>query len=172
LCCFVFVFVWFVFVLCLVYQMLSVSLVCPFLIAPSVFSNVYLFGLSSSSVLCTKCCQFLWFVHSWLPLRFSLTFICLVCLRQVSCVPNVVSFSVCPFLIAPSVFSNVYLFGLSSSSVLCTKCCQFLWFVHSWLPLRFSLTFICLVCLRQVSCVPNVVSFSGLSILACPFKLF
>jgi len=32
-----------VFVLCLVYPMLPVSLDCPFLIAPSVFSNVYLF---------------------------------------------------------------------------------------------------------------------------------
>ena len=70
LCCFV----WFVFVLCLVYPILSVSLVCPLLIAPSVFSNVYLFGLSSSSVLCTQCCQFLWFVHSCLPLRIVLTF--------------------------------------------------------------------------------------------------
>ena len=27
------------------------------------------------------------------------------------------------------------------------------------------------VCLRPVSCVPNVVSFSGLSILGCPFRL-
>jgi hypothetical protein len=26
-------------------------------------------------VLCTLCCQFLWIVHFWLPLRFSLTFI-------------------------------------------------------------------------------------------------
>ena len=66
----------------------------------------------------------------------------------------------------------VVLFGLSSSCVLCTQFCQFLWFVHYWLPLRFSLTFICLVCLRQVSCVPNVVSFSDLSILACPFDFF
>jgi hypothetical protein len=32
-----------VFVLCLVYPMLPVSLDCPFLIAPSVFSNDYLF---------------------------------------------------------------------------------------------------------------------------------
>jgi hypothetical protein len=49
---------------------------------------------------------------------------------------------------------------LSSSSVLCTKCCQFLWIVHSCLPLSF-------VCLRPVSCVPNVSTFSGLSIIAC-----
>jgi hypothetical protein len=26
-------------------------------------------------VLCTICCQFLWIVHLWLPLRYSLTFI-------------------------------------------------------------------------------------------------
>jgi hypothetical protein len=32
-------------------------------------------GLSSSCVLCTRCCQFLWIVHFWLPLRYSLTFI-------------------------------------------------------------------------------------------------
>ena len=25
-------------------------------------------------VLCTQCCQFLWIVHCWFPLRFSLTF--------------------------------------------------------------------------------------------------
>jgi len=37
LCC---VFALFVFVLCLVYAMLPVSLYCPFFIAPSVFSNV------------------------------------------------------------------------------------------------------------------------------------
>jgi hypothetical protein len=34
-------FLFFVFVLCLVYPMLPVSLDCPFLITPSVFSNVY-----------------------------------------------------------------------------------------------------------------------------------
>ena len=26
-------------------------------------------------VLCTLCCQFLWIVHCWLPIRYSLTFI-------------------------------------------------------------------------------------------------
>ena len=36
------VFCLFVFVLCLVYQMLPVSLGCPFLVAPSIISNVYL----------------------------------------------------------------------------------------------------------------------------------
>jgi hypothetical protein len=38
LCC---VFALFVYVLCLVYLMFPVSLDCPFLITPSVFSNVY-----------------------------------------------------------------------------------------------------------------------------------
>jgi len=31
-------------------------------------------------VLCTPCCQFLWIVHFWLPLRYSLTFILHVCI--------------------------------------------------------------------------------------------
>jgi hypothetical protein len=129
-------------------------------------------------VLCTKCCQFLWIVHSSLPLSF-------VCLRPVSCVPNVAGFSGlsihhcpsllfvfvqclvyqmlpvsldCPLMIAPQ-------FCLSSSCVLCTKCCQFFWIVHSGLPLSF-------VYLRPVSCVPNVASFSGLSIHDCPSVVF
>jgi hypothetical protein len=51
----------FVFALCLVYPMLTVSLDC----------------LSSPYVLCTQCYQFLW----------------IVCLRLMSCVPNVASFS-------------------------------------------------------------------------------
>jgi len=85
-------------------------------------------------VLWTLCCQFLWIVHFWLLLSFrvSLLFIC-----PVACVPDVASVSrlsilnapfgflyclfvmchACPFvsvyrlsiLIAPSVFSNVYL---------------------------------------------------------------
>ena len=50
--------------------------------------------------------------------------------------------------------------------VLCTLCCQFLWIVHFWLPLRYSLTFIC-----PVSCVPYVASFSGLSIFDCLFGI-
>ena len=160
--------------------MLPVSLECTFLIATSVFSNVYL-----SCVLCTLCCQFLWIVHFLLPLRCSLTFI-----YPVSCVPYIASFSRlyiidcpfgvlqrlfilclvypmlpvsldCPLLIAPSVFSNVYL-----SCVLCTLCCQFLWIVHFLLPLRCSLTFI-----YPVSCVLYVVSFSGLYIFDCPFDI-
>jgi hypothetical protein len=74
--CVVFFVVLCVFVLCLVYPMLLVSMDCPFLIAPSVFSNVYLF-----CGLCTQWYQFLWIVHSLLVLRFSLMCIYyLVCL--------------------------------------------------------------------------------------------
>ena len=82
-----------VFVLCLVYPMLPVSLDCPFLVAlwlsltsicsvfyvpnvasvsglsildcPLVISNEYLF-----CVLCTQYCQCLWIVHSWLPFGY------------------------------------------------------------------------------------------------------
>ena len=107
------------FVLCLVYPMVTVSLDCPFVIAPSVFSSIYL-----SCVLCTLCCQFLWIFHFCLSLRYSLTFIC-----PVSCVPYVTSFSGLYFFIAPSVFSNI---GLSC--VLCTLCYQFLWVVLFYCP--------------------------------------
>ena len=104
-----------------------------------VFSYVYL-----SYVFCTQYYQCLWIVHSWLSLRFSLMFIC-----PVSCIFNVGSVSRlsildstfgfllclfvprllypmllvsldCPFLIVPSVFSNVYL-----SCVFCIQCCLF-----------------------------------------------
>jgi hypothetical protein len=133
----------FVFILCLMYQMLPVSMDCPFFIAPQ-------FRLSSSCVLCTQCCQFLWIVILHCP---SVLFVFVLCL-----VYQMLSVSLdCPFLIAPQ-------FCLSSSYVLCTKCCQFLWIVHSSLPLSF-------VCLHPVSCVPNVASFSGLSILDCPSVL-
>ena len=130
--------------------MLPVSLACPFFVAPSVFYNVYL-----SCVLCVQCYQFLWLVHSSLPLQFSLTFIC-----PVSCVSNVVSFTGLSFFVAPSVFSNVYL-----SCFLCVQCCQIHWLVYSSFPHQFSLTCIC-----PGSCVFNVASFSGLSILRCPFS--
>ena len=80
-----------VFILCLVYSMLYVSLDCPLLVSSSVVSNVYLLSLScvlcmlyvsldcpllvSSSVisnvyllslycvLCIQCCMCLWIVH-------------------------------------------------------------------------------------------------------------
>ena len=117
--CFCFVF------LRLVYPMLSISLDCPFLIAPSVFSNVYLsVSLDCPFGCLTFICQFLWIVQFWLPLRLSNVYLS-------------VSLD-CAFLIAPLVFSNVYL-----SCILCTLCCQFLWIVHFWLPLWYSLTFIC-----------------------------
>ena len=152
------------FVSCLVYPMLPVPLDCPFSMASS--SIVYL-----SRVLCAQCCQYPQIAHSLL--LFPLSFICLV-----SCVPNVASAPIlcilycfflyrlfvsclvfpmlpvpldCPFSITSS--SIVYL-----SRVLCSQCCQCLQIVHSLLP--FPLLFICVV-----SYVPNVASTSRLSIL-------
>jgi hypothetical protein len=60
---------WFVFVLCLVFPMFSVSLDClrPVSGVPNVFS---VSGLSSSCVWCTQCCQCLWIVYSLLPFCF------------------------------------------------------------------------------------------------------
>ena len=37
---------------------------------------VFVVRFSSSCDLCAESCQCLWIVHYWLPLRFSLTFIC------------------------------------------------------------------------------------------------
>jgi hypothetical protein len=62
-----------------------------------------------------------------------LSFLCCVffCLRSVSCVPYVASFS--GFFILDC---------LSSFCVLCTISCQFLWIIHSWLLFRVSRTFV------------------------------
>ena len=61
------------------------------------------------TVSCAQCCTFLWIVHSSLPFRFALKFIyyiqfvlCLLC-------PRLHVSLDCPFLIATSVFSNIYL---------------------------------------------------------------
>ena len=68
---------------------------CPFLITPSVFSNVYFRPVS-----CVRGATSV----SGLPLWYFLTFIFVLCL-----VYPVLPVSLdCPFLISPSVFSNVY----------------------------------------------------------------
>jgi hypothetical protein len=72
-------FLYCLFVLCLVYSMLTGPLDCPFLIVTSVFSNIYL-----SFVLCAQCWQYLWIIHSWSLPPFSLT-----STWHVSCVLNV-----------------------------------------------------------------------------------
>jgi len=66
-------------------------------------------------------------------LRYCVVFLlCFIFPRYVSCA------QCCRcILIVPSIFSNVYL-----SCVLCTQCWQCLSIFHSWMPIRFSLTFI------------------------------
>ena len=76
----------------------------------------------------------------------------------------------CSFLITPSVFSNVYLFFFVF--VLCR--------VYPMLPVSLDCSFLItpsvvskvylFVCFRPVSCVPNVVSISGLFILDNTFS--
>ena len=60
-------------------------------------------------VLCTQCFLYLRIVHFWLPLRFSLSFTYYP--QSVLClVYSMLSISKdCPFLVAPSIFSIVYL---------------------------------------------------------------
>jgi hypothetical protein len=78
-------------------SMLPVALVCPYLIAPLVFSLCY---------------QLLWFVHFWLPFLFSLYVVSCSRFLIFDCPIGVLTMLpvalVCPFLIAPLVFSNVY----------------------------------------------------------------
>ena len=160
--------------------MLSILWIVLIVIASLVFSNVYW-----SCVLYTLCCQFSGLSLFWLPLWYSLTFtflvLCLVYL-MLSILWIVL------IVIASLVFSNVYLscvlylmlsilwivliyclFGLTfilvylMLSILdcpyCTLCCQFSGLSLFWLPLWYSLTFIC-----PVSCIPYVVNS-----LDCPY---
>ena len=54
-------------------RVLVVSVLLNFLVFRVVFR------LFSSCILCAQCCQCLCIVHSWLPLRFSLTFFKTIC---------------------------------------------------------------------------------------------
>ena len=210
LCCQFLSIVSFVLPLRLVYPMLPVSLDCPFLITPSsCVPNVASFsGLSVSDypfVLCTLCCQFLWIVRFWLPLRLVYPMLPVsldcqflitpsscgpyvasfsrlsVCITPSSYVPHFASFSGLSVLITPSscVLYVTRVSGLSVSDypfVLCTLCCQFLWIVCFWLPLRLVYPILpvsldCPFLITPSSCVPYVASFTGLSIFDYPFVL-
>ena len=63
-----------------------------------------------------------------------------------------------------SSFLCCLLFCLSLSCVLCTQCCQFLWIVHSWLPLRISITFTTLIylCLYILKIFQSILVSHGL----------
>ena len=135
----------FIFILYLVYPMLTLSLDC----------------LSSSCILCTQCWQCLSIVYlhpvSCVPNVDSVSRVfifilylvsqcwqCLsmVCLHPVSCVPNVDSVSRLFFFILYLVYPLLALSPdcLSSSCILCTQCWQCLSIIY----------------LHPVSCVPNV----------------
>ena len=89
----------FIFVLCLVYPVLPVSLDCPFLIAPSIsLTFIFVLCLVYPALPVSLDCPFL------IVPSVSLTFIFVLCLVY----PALPVSLDCPFLIAPSVFSNVY----------------------------------------------------------------
>ena len=117
----------------------SFCCVCLRIVGANTYCVVFLFCLSLSCVLCSQCFQCLQ----------------VVCLRHVSCVPNVANVSRLFVFVMCLVYPMfpMSLGCLSSSCVLYTQCSQCLQ----------------VLCLRPVSCVPNVVSFSGLSILDFPF---
>ena len=191
------VFCLFVFVLCtLCCQFLwivrLVDATCLRLVYPMSCFSVIVQVLPVSLVLCTLCCQFLWIVFVCLCLVYPMLPVsldCPFCLSSSSsCVTYVVSFSVCPmFLVSLACLRLVYpMLPVSLDCfclfvfVLCTQCCQFLWIVFHDCPLCLSSSlctlccqFLCIVfvfsndCLRPCL-VPNVASFSGLSMFVCP----
>ena len=57
-----------------------------------------------------------------------------------------------------------FLFCFCSDCVLCAQCCQFLWLVHSCLPLWYYLTFICRWN-RAFSCVKHPLRDRNISLL-------
>ena len=167
--------------------MLPVSLDCPFLITPS-SCVAYVTSFSGLSVfdypfvLCTLCCQFLWIVCFWLPLRLVYPMLpvsldCQFLITPSSCGPYVASFSRLSVLYYPFVLCTLFcqfLWIVSFDTP--SSCCQFLWIVCFWLPLRLvypmlpeSLDFQFLI--TPSSCVPYVASFSGLFVFDYPFVL-
>ena len=86
--------------LCGVCRMLPVSLGCPFLVTPC--------------VACAQCCQCLWVVHSWLPSVWrapnvaSISGLSILGYPLCGVCPMLPVSPGCPFLVTPSVFSNVY----------------------------------------------------------------
>jgi hypothetical protein len=57
------------------YLIIHVIFSCLRIVVSNTYCAVFLLCLSSSRVLCTLRCQFLWIVHFLFPLRHSLTFI-------------------------------------------------------------------------------------------------
>jgi hypothetical protein len=104
------------------FSVLSVLFFCFLLFCLSSACVLYVMCLvchvsCMSCVLYVHCCQYHWIVHSWLSLRFSLTFIyyllfvrCLV----YQMVPVSLDY---PFVITRSVFSNVYLINIGNIPV-------------------------------------------------------
>ena len=147
---------------------MSVSLDCPFLIAPSIScaQGWQCSGLSildcSFNLVCPNL-TVLWIVHSWLLLQCR--------------VPKVDSALDCPFLIAPS-FSCVQIWQCSGLSILdcsfnavCIKW-TVLWIVQSWLLLQSRVPKVdsALDCTFLI--VPSVFSNVYLSeSLDCPFLI-
>ena len=78
----------------------------------------------------------------WSPLRFRIKWFSVRLYLQLS-VRGVMSYLRYLCLFAYSDVQHILccVFALFSF-VSCTLCCEFLWLVHFWLPLRYSLTFI------------------------------
>ena len=95
----------------LVNHPLSIYVICFCLriVVSYTYCFVFLFYLYLSCALCTQNWQFLWIVHYWLPLRYSLTFMC-----SFSFDYKCLSFALW-LLITTLVFSNLFYHCVSGS---------------------------------------------------------
>jgi hypothetical protein len=72
---------------------------------------------------------------------------------------HLISMVSCCFSVVFSVLSLVFCL----SCVLCVQCRQWIWIGHSWLPIRFSLTFICTLWL----CILWITFLNGVYLFVC-----
>ena len=74
----------------------------------------------------------------------------IMCLYVLVCRSAHVLFTLFVFACALWCPTHIVFCFVSFFFVLCTLCCQFLWIVHIWLPLRYSLAFISHIVVSQI----------------------
>ena len=95
----------------------------------------FVFVCSDELTLRTNLYQLAYFCRWYLHKNDILFVFTSSCLYEGSCLLYVIY--VCLRIVVSNTYCVMFLFWLSLSCVLCTLCCQFLWIVHFWLPLRF-----------------------------------
>ena len=99
---------------------------------------LFLLCLSSSFVLCAQCCQCLCMVHSWLPLRFSLTFIYTRC-GKLEChdIKWIIKNDRLPYIILVIPFRIIFNFN-GKCTFYATQMVSFCDLINHWIELMYS----------------------------------